>query len=666
MEASESPDKAEAASEPLQGAQTSESQIGEGVRRSIADQRTGKDSLGFGPYVQAVAEFLTNPDTEPPLTLSIEGTWGSGKSSFMTQVSDQLRAAFIEREGISNEDSRKSRIWSWLKRTFWGSGDRVVWFNAWRHDRVESLHSAFALEFIREIRKQTKPLRRLYAHWLLWVRRFDFKDGGIFDLIRVAAIWVLFLSATCLAATRGVPALTKLLKENGEKGSPQTEIAAGTTPSSHQEKSSGDTHKDRTHRTGFTGLVAKIGSWTTFTIAFLAVLEWVKKTTDPIKADLKKRGKQPDYETQIVFVEQFHRDFRRILEAYLGSRPVCHSKSSQSGPQQSRQTSPRAYVFVDDLDRCEIPKAADLMQGLNLMIDDSPQIIFVLGIDRQRVAAALAVKYEKVLPYFASSDTGPSGNQTIDPNTGLEFGYGFIEKFVQVAFQVPRAKGQQFSEFLQRLQRPQSSESLRPTQLPFEEAPIEIREDTPEVSSIAEAAAPFLDYNPRRMKQFLNVFRLRRFIAYHTGLLANSPKAHGSLTLQQLGKFVLITLRWPALLLDLLIDPKLLADLQQAAWLLHADDRSPEMPAKLAQDLRIKQPEDFKRRLNRWLAREQLMRFLIVNCVPPTRAKEWAMSSVEDIEKLLHVSPLTVPIIRPRTQTGVGTSFGSSEEMAST
>jgi hypothetical protein len=153
------------------------------------------------------------------------------------------------------------------------------------------------------------------------------------------------------------------------------------------------------------------------------------------------------------------------------------------------------------------------MQGLNLMIDDSPQIIFVLGIDRQRVAAALAVKYEKVLPYFASSDARPSEKQTIDPNTGLEFAYGFIEKFVQVAFQVPRAKGQQFNEFPQHLQRPQNSETVRPTQLPFEEAPTEIREDTAEVSSIA--GAPFLDYNPRRMKQFLNVFRLRRFIAYH-------------------------------------------------------------------------------------------------------------------------------------------------------
>jgi hypothetical protein len=28
----------------------------------------------------------------------------------------------------------------------------------------------------------------------------------------------------------------------------------------------------------------------------------------------------------------------------------------------------RVYVFVDDLDRCEVPKAAELMQALNLLI----------------------------------------------------------------------------------------------------------------------------------------------------------------------------------------------------------------------------------------------------------------------------------------------------------
>ena len=59
----------------------------ESVRNGgISDQSTGDDSLGFEPYVTAIAKFLLNEETKPPLTLSIEGEWGSGKSSFMKQL----------------------------------------------------------------------------------------------------------------------------------------------------------------------------------------------------------------------------------------------------------------------------------------------------------------------------------------------------------------------------------------------------------------------------------------------------------------------------------------------------------------------------------------------------------------------------------------------------
>jgi hypothetical protein len=57
---------------------------------SSNDQPTDKDFLGFEPYVRAIAEFLTNESTKPPLVLSIEGEWGSGKSSFMLQLKETL------------------------------------------------------------------------------------------------------------------------------------------------------------------------------------------------------------------------------------------------------------------------------------------------------------------------------------------------------------------------------------------------------------------------------------------------------------------------------------------------------------------------------------------------------------------------------------------------
>jgi hypothetical protein len=77
--------------------------------------------------------------------------------------------------------------------------------------------------------------------------------------------------------------------------------------------------------------------------------------------------------------------------------------------------------------------------------------------------------------------------------------------------------------------------------------------DSLTVRNIVLMAAPALDYNPRRIKQFINLFRLKAYIAYETGLFrrprAGSP--HTGLTLEQLGKFVAVGLRWPRLLADL-------------------------------------------------------------------------------------------------------------------
>jgi predicted KAP-like P-loop ATPase len=61
---------------------------------SSGDQPTQDDKLGFEPYVRALASFLTHAQTRGPLAVSIEGDWGSGKSSFMLQLEgDLLRRA---------------------------------------------------------------------------------------------------------------------------------------------------------------------------------------------------------------------------------------------------------------------------------------------------------------------------------------------------------------------------------------------------------------------------------------------------------------------------------------------------------------------------------------------------------------------------------------------
>jgi DNA-binding response OmpR family regulator len=179
----------------------------EGSRDSILfasarDQPTKEDHLGFEPYVWAIAEFLASPDTKPPLTLSIEGDWGSGKSSFMLQLEERLRARGDPFEG---ERRLYRRLWRLLRssRKEWINCGRwllppccfAVRFNAWRHDKEEALWAAFALEFLHSIAGERFFLRRWWGHLQLFKDRYRWRNGW-FDLVRWFGVWsFLFLLA---------------------------------------------------------------------------------------------------------------------------------------------------------------------------------------------------------------------------------------------------------------------------------------------------------------------------------------------------------------------------------------------------------------------------------------------------------------------------------------
>jgi photosystem II stability/assembly factor-like uncharacterized protein len=103
----------------------------EQVKESIADQLVsdkplesdGLDVLGLARRADALAAFLSNPRTEPPITFGILGEWGRGKSSLMN-----LLRARLSRESFN-----------------------PVWFNAWHHQSEENLLASL-LETIRRTR----------------------------------------------------------------------------------------------------------------------------------------------------------------------------------------------------------------------------------------------------------------------------------------------------------------------------------------------------------------------------------------------------------------------------------------------------------------------------------------------------------------------------------
>src|SRR5256714_9612625 len=477
-----------------------ETEVASVLHASVSDQPVHEDTLGFEPYVTAMAEFLANPQTVPPLTLSIEGEWGSGKPSFMLQLKDKLcnitvvkRAKLIWSSGKSVRRRRKKiprllRRFGPLRRlTIPGPLRKkvlkvtcpTVQFNAWRHDKEDALWASFAIEFLRQLKRQLSRRARLRAHLWLLVRRFKWADG-LPTLLRVSFLALLYVFFTVLLvyvlSSGGLESLlVRKPAEKAEQAAPANPQAGAAEPLAATQPNaaltppaaSAPTPPAVASATPVTGPVISPTPEEEFKpeVAFLrlarraGVIGYLALTIffaiklkdflgNPLAANLRQYVDAPDYNSRVAFIEHFHEDFKKIVETYAGRSKV--------------------YVFIDDLDRCDVPKAADLMQALNLMIADSPQIIFIIGMDREKVAAGLVVKYAALLPYIlpahaptaaAKKKAAANGSkkekaegaeqQPFNPAGGLEYGYSFIEKFIQLPFRIPQPGDDNVRSFLE-------------------------------------------------------------------------------------------------------------------------------------------------------------------------------------------------------------------------
>ncbi|MEH2253866.1 GUN4 domain-containing protein [Nostoc sp.] len=640
------------------------------LNASVSDQAAESDSLGFEPYVSAIAEFLTNPVTQPPLTISIEGAWGSGKSSFMKQIQKVIEesqqkkfekklqddlAKFEINARVTIEKVNKkfkkylsNRIYNNLKFIDFAilsilitiykslrlnlnklkSKPKTVWFNAWRHDKAEALWAAFALEFLRKIstpRFTSDYLPTGIGHIKLFFFRFNLKEGWL-DFLRTLAQLLIGLSAIVIIGifsflkgpawveqlSKGVKDLNIRLEQTNKTKEKDSNSQSKNSNDQRKKESSSqqnnNSNQSNTNNQGNTenslptnpysipiGAAGIGGS----TLAVISLWQQLRKLVGDPKKALIQYLQSPDYKSQVSFVEKFHEDFKKIVDAYAGKNN-------------------KVYVFIDDLDRCEFAKSADLMQAFNLMISNDPHIIFILGMDREKVAAGLAVKYKDILPYLPSSSIAPNTDNKDSRSSflsGIEYGYAFLEKFIQIPFQVPQPAQSDFQRFLDKIALPvqqkkkpsfwksirnnistllrqfnnkqQPSQNPEPqlSQVPSEQPQtpqqkklerretikINVTQDSQMVRDIVLMVASALDYNPRRLKQFINLFRLKTYIASNTGLfdeiVDESPGAsiNQLLTLEQLGKFTAINVKWPRLLVDLDVDRKLLTNLQKRA-----------------------------------------------------------------------------------------------------
>jgi hypothetical protein len=268
---------------------------------------------------------------------------------------------------------------------------------------------------------------------------------------------------------------------------------------------------------------------------------------------------RPDYKGKAAFLDTFSKDFARTVHAY------SHGKNA------------KIFVFIDDLDRCEAPKAADLMQAINLLIGDGNSLIFILGLDRAKVAAAIAFKFREIIPYL-----DPALDIANHPASIRNFGDAFLEKFIQLSFRLPISSNEaQAHRFIDSLiidaaaaeaPRGAAADPAKPTPEAASAAAAESARRAMRIESGAESqrvrdivmmVREMLEYSPRRIKTFLNAFRLALYIASGQGLLdVDLSTGDAEVTPERLGKFLVLTSRYPELRSILAQNPTLLYEVE--------------------------------------------------------------------------------------------------------
>ena len=485
--------------------------------RALADTPSEVDLLEFSEYAEALADFIKSEKTQKPLTIAIDAAWGMGKTSLMTMIRDKLK---------STGEKTKQRSFP------------TVWFNAWKYDQEESLWAALALEILDQVRRQFALQARAQFWWKLNRKRLD-RNLLLHVLLKsFPSILGLILIGTIFFVIAwfwlGNPVL-EILKQ----------------------------------------LLAILGGLSVVTVAYTLAKEVYQSILRPFDLKIARYIREPNYKERIGFLAQFEEAFKLVVEAVTedGKWPLV--------------------VFIDDLDRCAPPKLVEIIEAINTLLD-TKYCIFVIAMDARTVARSIEAKYKDL-----------QGNlEDVDHQGGLTLGQRFLEKSIQINFRIPTADSKKLKSFMDAILDPsKENQSLNASEeeaikiealikaaqaegKSLNEAADSIRtkwpdnsneavqrakqglfvksfNDSEEVLNALREVAPYLELNPRKIKRFINSFRLQALIANRRGLLDS-----GVIQLGLLAKYLLIVQRWPGVIKALTLNQNFVRHVKEAHKLL--------------------------------------------------------------------------------------------------
>ena len=405
-----------------------------------------------------------------------------------------------------------------LRATAQGTGIRVATtrFNPWKYSDAEQVWAAFVGNVARCIRDNLTPEQR-FRFWLsrLWAKIRRNADFALVIRVVVAALFLLLLG---LFFFLDWTVVGEGLKKNHPLLYSIFEMLT------------------KADESGITGGFRTLALVLVFILAIAALyIGFANK----LGLNLLDYLEKTDFKDKIGTLSQFEDEMRRLTAAV--------------------PTNMKVVVFVDDLDRCKGPVLGEIVEALQLA-DVSKSCIFVLGMDLNIVANVIEKERQELA-------------QSVDVGNGkLEHGsgYKFLEKIIQARLSLPDYGADEMAQLVATAMQPDRPATARssaaepdlhkdgttglqgsPEQGPLDAVmeavgnlnPFRPDEQIRDSSLVVQLATYYGSghfQNPRRLKRFINGFRLQSY-------LMASGRPNGK-DIDRLARLLVLAEKWPAFL----------------------------------------------------------------------------------------------------------------------
>ena len=508
------------------------------------DISSDTDKIWGGVYTQALADFITHPDTEPPIVIGINAPWGTGKSTLMKSLRNKIDSEY--KQPFSESEAAKITRWDFWKKLLLGNKSKnkdkkptasptskvrfsTVWFNAWKYSKEEQLWAALMHNLFKQLTEGMERTEREQFLLKLNMKRIDKEE------IR-KTFYQSILNELIPRLIIGVPVFIFSFWYLG----------------------------------GFQNLLGSGGIILTGLIFVPKIWDILKK---PFSFELANYVKKPNYEEKIGFFGEVEEDFKRVQDLLVNQKLV---------------------IFIDDLDRCAHSKIVDVVEAINVLFsNEQSRCIFVIGMDANFIAKSIECAYDPLVK--AMEDKHTNGAK-------CSFGNQFLQKIVQVTFNLSEPKSEQMQSYLNSIINPQQGNDGKTAheeilknkikseirqkatnvmmvgnafkkerenvssdaQSSLDEAARDVAvemmtEKDPKVHEVLEEALNYLEKNPRQVKRFLNIFRLTIIL----NIRQRGPLSKKDF--QQLAKWIALSMRYPEFAKKIQLNNDLLTRFENAA-----------------------------------------------------------------------------------------------------